>query len=96
KGAIDIALQTPADGIIANLKAMMRRDDSHGFLKNWPKPFLLILGKKDNYIDYESLFDRLVLPERAIVVSLEKSGHMGFLEEPESVAEALEHFMQTD
>jgi pimeloyl-ACP methyl ester carboxylesterase len=96
KGAIDIALQTPAEGIIANLKAMKKREDSQEFLKNWTKPFLLILGKKDNYIDYESLFDRLVLPKQAVVVSLEESGHMGFLEEPESVAEALEHFMQTD
>lgn len=96
KDAIEIALQTPADGIIANLKAMKEREDSQDFIKSWTKPFLLILGKKDNYIDYTSLFDRLVLPRQAVVVSLEESGHMGFMEEPESVAEALEHFMQTD
>ena len=94
KRAIDIALQAPAEGIIANLKAMKGRNDNQDFLKWWTKPFLLILGKNDNYIDYESLFDRLVLPERAIVVSLEKSGHMGFLEEPEAVGEALETFIQ--
>ncbi|MGM0551478.1 MAG: alpha/beta fold hydrolase [Bacteroidota bacterium] len=92
KGAIEIALQTPAEGIIANLKAMKNRNDSSSFLKRWAKPFLLILGKNDKYIDYNSLFDRLELPEQAIVVSLEESGHMGFVEESEAVAEVLEKF----
>lgn len=92
--ATEIALTTPAEGIVACLRAMMNRPDMQEWLQIWEKPFLLIAGLMDNYINYQQLFDWLRLPQNATVLTLENSGHMGFLEEPHAVVKALESFME--
>lgn len=79
--AIRIGLNTSGPGLIAALKGMMTRTDRCDILKKTRLPFLWILGKKDNFIPYETIMEKVELPSNASVLSLDKSGHQGFMEE---------------
>ena len=79
--AREIARRTPGSGIIAMLNGMMQRPDYREILENCQIPFLWILGKKDNYIAYDALIERVTLPENGALTLLDHSGHMGFIEE---------------
>lgn len=76
-----IAWATPGDGIIANLQGMMQRPDRSRLVRDTEKPFLLIAGKKDNFMNYDAVVPKIELPEKGKLVSLEHSGHLGFVEE---------------
>lgn len=89
-----IALQTPEEGIIANLKGMMQRPDRSHVVKNTGKPFLLIAGKKDNFIDYHTVIPKIELSEKGKLITLEHSGHMGFIEEKQSSLNAVSDLMR--
>lgn len=91
--AIQIALNTPAEGIIANLKAMMNRPDLSESLANTQLPFLYIVGEKDNYIDFKTVVSRVKLPENSSFCVLKKSGHMGFIEEKEKSIKCIDSFL---
>jgi len=81
--AREIARRTPGSGIIAVLNGMMQRPDYREILGNCQVPFLWILGKKDNYIAYDALIEKVTLPEKGTLTLLDHSGHMGFMEEKE-------------
>lgn len=84
-----IALECSDQGTVALLRGMKSRPDRTAILKETSLPLLLIGGMKDNYIPSE-VFDKLVaLAPHAQVLRLEQSGHMGFIEEPGKVADAL-------
>ena len=88
-----IALESPDQGIIALLNGMKARPDRTTVLQNPELPLLLIGGMKDNYIPVE-VFEKLVtLAPHAMVLRLEHSGHMGFVEEPQLVVKAFMEFM---
>ncbi len=80
-------------GIVALLNGMIARKDRNELLRTTRVPVLFVLGRKDGYIPAE-VAERMVAehPE-AQVAWLEHSGHMGFLEEPETTAEALLRFV---
>ncbi len=80
-------------GIAALLNGMIARKDRNELLRTTRVPVLFVLGRKDGYIPAE-VAERMVAehPE-AQVAWLEHSGHMGFLEEPETTAEALLRFV---
>lgn len=80
-------------GIVALLNGMIARKDRNELLRTTRVPVLFVLGRKDGYIPTE-VAERMVAehPE-AQVAWLEHSGHMGFLEEPETTAEALLRFV---
>src|SRR6056297_423368 len=88
-----IAMQTEGEGIIANLRGMKSRPDRSELVKNTDKPFLIIAGKKDNYIDYHSVIPEIKLPEQGILLTLENSGHLGFIEEKEKSLHTLKDFI---
>ena len=94
KFAKNIACKTPDKGIINALKGMMKRSDQRETLQNSPLPFLWILGMKDNYIDYQPVVDKVVLPPNGSLLLLEDSGHMGFLEEKEKSLGIIIDFIQ--
>lgn len=89
-----IAGATPGEGIVANLKGMMQRPDRSGLVKTTGKPFLLIAGKKDNYIDYNTVIPQIELPEKGELVTLEHSGHLGFIEEKNRSLEVVRSFVR--
>jgi pimeloyl-ACP methyl ester carboxylesterase len=78
-----LARNTPDYGIIPLLRGMIERPDRTSLLINSDIPFLWILGRKDNYINYEQLRARINTGPKGEVCLLEESGHMGFIEEQE-------------
>lgn len=90
--ATEIAKSTPDEGIIAMLRGMMLRPDRKMLLENASLPVLWILGKGDRYISYERI-TRMVHPSGNVrTVVLERSGHMGFIEEREKSLKILTGF----
>jgi pimeloyl-ACP methyl ester carboxylesterase len=87
-----IALNTSSQGIIANLYAMMHRPDFSDHLSKTTIPFLLIAGKYDQYIPFDTMIPRIRLPEKTTLCILENSGHMGFVEEKEKTQDCLQQF----
>jgi len=90
-----IAIHTPAKGIIASLYAMMNRPDFSDELAQTETPFLLIAGKHDNYISFNSVIANIKLPKNSRLCVLENSGHMGFVEEKEKALEYIVGFIST-
>lgn len=68
-------------GIVSIVKGMMNRKSRVNILEEGGVPLLLILGRKDNYINCEMITGGLILPANASLEILEESGHMGFIEE---------------
>lgn len=92
--ATQIALKTPADGIIANLHAMMNRPDLSESLRKTEIPFLYIVGTKDNYISFKDVASAVKMPLNSKFCVLEKSGHMGFFEEKNLSLHFIENFLK--
>jgi len=91
--AKEIAISTPDEGIIACLNGMMARPSREALLAETKIPVMLIAGKHDNYIPFEDIAKKIRLPEGASFVTLENSGHIGFLEEPEKAANEISNFI---
>jgi pimeloyl-ACP methyl ester carboxylesterase len=91
--AIKIAVATPGEGIIACLNGMMKRPSRENILGGSTVPAMLVAGKHDNYISWEEVAKKIRLPEGAEMVTMENSGHMGFLEEPDITAKAITDFI---
>ena len=85
---------TDEDGIVALLEGMIARKDQNEMLRTSPVKQLFILGKHDNYIPVEAAEAFVANNPQAQVAWLEKSGHMGFVEEPKACAEALLEFVR--
>ena len=85
---------TDDDGIVALLEGMITRKDQNEMLRESAVRQLFILGKLDNYISVEAAEAFIEKNPQAQVAWLEKSGHMGFIEEPQACAEALLGFVK--
>lgn len=93
KELIRIAGGHSAEGIVAVLRGMINRRSREDILSQGRVPLLYILGVKDNYIPYKLMLEKLKMPEGAIFVSLENSGHMGFLEETDKTQSVISDFI---
>jgi pimeloyl-ACP methyl ester carboxylesterase len=82
KRAVQIARSTSDEGIKAVLKGMKLRPDRSETLINSDIPVLIILGRKDNYIPFNTVKEKILINTKGEIHSLENSGHMGFIEEP--------------
>ncbi|HEY4789632.1 MAG TPA: alpha/beta hydrolase [Bacteroidales bacterium] len=91
--AKSIAAKTPPKGIIAILEGMKIRPDRQHLLKETSCPVLYILGKKDNYIPYDVMLAVAQRSPKGEILSLENSGHMGFVEEPGVCLDTLRSFV---
>jgi hexosaminidase len=93
ESTIEIALKTSKEGIITNLHAMMDRPDLSESLQHSKIPFLLIAGKKDNYIDFKTIVPKIRLPINSELCVLDNSGHMGFIEEKTKSSNIVSQFI---
>ena len=75
-----MASKTKKQGIVACLEGMKIRPSREIILKFAQYPVLIIAGKRDNVVPYESLVEQAALPSDCRLVSLERTGHMGFIE----------------
>lgn len=87
-----IAATIRPEGITAVLRGMMERPSRLHLLERMSIPFLWILGAKDNYIDCNSVKNRVKMPPGSELHILENSGHMGFMEEEEKSYEIINTF----
>lgn len=69
------------EAIVSVISGMMNRKSRVHIVESGRVPMLIILGTMDNYIDYESMKSRIHLPPKGSLVTLDRSGHMGFIEE---------------
>jgi pimeloyl-ACP methyl ester carboxylesterase len=92
--AIEIAYDTPKEGIKAVLEGMKLRSDRHKEFMKSKIPVLLILGKKDNYISFNAINEKISPGENVEIFVLKNSGHMGFIEEPEKSVAAVTVFVE--
>ncbi len=88
-------LITEDEGVVALLRGMMERKDQNDMLRSAEVvesskvKELFIFGEKDGYIPLEAAQKIAQDHPQASVAWLKNSGHMGFIEEPEAVAEAI-------
>ena len=90
-----IAAEHSDDGIVAVIKGMIQRKSRSDILQKSKVPLLYILGAMDNYIPYDFITSRIIMPEEGKFITLEKSGHMGFLEECDLVVNEVKKFTST-
>lgn len=93
KRSKDIASTISDEGIIAVLNGMMIRSPRLSVMENGKVPFLWILGRNDNFISCEAMLEKVKLPPNAKVLILEKSGHIGFVEEEDISVKAIDDFI---
>jgi pimeloyl-ACP methyl ester carboxylesterase len=93
--AKEIGRTNDDEGIISLLRGMKSRADHTLLMKEAEVPYLLIAGKKDNYIPFEVMEKIQKLGTNIELKTLENSGHMGFMEEPQKSAEILRDFVKS-
>ena len=88
-----IASGIRGEGIIAVLKGMISRPSRLTIMEEGGLPYLWILGTMDNYIPADAIKNKVRLPDNAELLILEKSGHLGFIEEKQKSVNALTDFI---
>ena len=91
----EIAHKLNEDGVIAAVRGLKARPDRSEVLKKSGIPCLNIIGKKDNYIDFENVALKTELPDNSMRLILEESGHMGFIEEAEKARDGIYQFLKS-
>ncbi len=94
--AVEVATQTPPQGIIAALEALKVRRNRVELMQNSDKPLLVVLGRHDNYIALENMKAVALATPRTTVAVLEHSGHNGFLEEPDALIGVIRAFLESE
>jgi pimeloyl-ACP methyl ester carboxylesterase len=87
-----MASKTKKQGIVACLEGMKVRPNREVILKFAHYPVLLIAGTRDNVIPYDSLKEQAMLARDSRLVTLERTGHLGFLEAKEITVKKLRAF----
>lgn len=82
-----------AESLIAYYEAMMSRPDRTAILKNAPVPVLFIAGSYDNAVPLQDSLQQCHLPENCYFHILEKSGHLGMMEQPDETNRILYDFL---
>lgn len=85
------ALKTPLQGIIAALEGMKIRKDRSVILQAALFPILLVLGKKDPVLDYETTVTQV--ENTKVQLTTLPDGHMSHLENKEAVTELVQLFI---
>lgn len=81
-------------GIKAALLAMISRTDTTQSLKDIEIPVLLITSENDKVIPKETMENMASKIKNSTLVSLEKSGHMSMIENPNGFKNAIKSFLQ--
>ncbi len=74
-------------------EAMMRRPDRSGLLAKAAVPVLFIIGAEDQAVPVTDQLTQCHLPEISYIHMLQKSAHMGMLEEAVESSKILERFL---
>lgn len=88
-----IAAKTKKQGIVASLEGMKIRRNREIILKFAKFPVLFIAGTRDIVVPYEVAKQQSELPKITRLLTLERVGHMGFLEAKDITAKKLRAFV---
>lgn len=88
-----IASRISGEGIVAVLNGMMARPSRLKVMEEGRVPCLWILGTMDSYIPVE-VTSKVKLPSNAELVVLNKSGHMGFIEQEDDSVKVFTRFVE--
>lgn len=91
----DQCLETSVESICAAQLGMARRPSRVNVLEELDVPVLLVYGKNDSRLPAELAVAHALLPRRAEMLMLDKSGHMTFLEERDYVKARIANFVDT-
>jgi pimeloyl-ACP methyl ester carboxylesterase len=72
---------------------MIRRPDRVSVLQQFHGPILFLMGAMDQVVPYEQSIKQCHEPTLSFIHTLERSGHMGMLEEAERGSEFLNSFL---
>lgn len=93
ENSLQMAKECSVSGVTNALQAMSKRPERLDVLNSSKVPVLLIAGKDDVLIPVEKLAYQASLPNRCQFEILQKSGHMGMVEEPEKSVAILNEFI---
>lgn len=74
---------------------MMARPDRTEMLKKARFPVLFIVGKGDQAVPFTDSMQQVYLPDLSYIYILEKSGHVGMLEESLNFNQAIHDFISS-
>ena len=80
--------------IVAYNNAMMERPDRSHLLEGASFPFLFIIGRQDGTLSFQQSLKLAHIPDKAYIHVLEKTGHMGLIEEADKSNEVLKKFLE--
>jgi pimeloyl-ACP methyl ester carboxylesterase len=86
------ALKTPLQGVVASLEGMKIRKDREVLLHLTPYPKMLILGKKDPVLIYETTLDQI--EDTTVKLITLPDGHMSHIENREELKDVLLGFFK--
>lgn len=81
------------ESVVSYYRAMMARPDRTAVLQQTTVPVLFIMGKYDGAVPLEDGLKQCHLPKKSYIHVLQRSGHMGMLEEKEKSNRILEEFL---
>jgi pimeloyl-ACP methyl ester carboxylesterase len=81
------------ESLVYYYKAMIRRPDRVHVLREFVGPVLFLMGAADLVVPYEQALKQCHEPVISVIHTLDHSGHMGMLEEPEPAGEWIESFL---
>ncbi|MFI2741788.1 alpha/beta fold hydrolase [Zhouia sp. PK063] len=87
------ALQTPVQGVVAALEGMKMRQDREVLLHFSPYPKMLVTGKKDPVLPFDTQLD--MIKNTDVNLSIQPDGHMSFLENKDAFIADLRNFLKS-
>ncbi|MCF8430188.1 MAG: alpha/beta hydrolase [Bacteroidia bacterium] len=86
---------TDSKGIIEAIKAMMMREETFDVLKTTNLPVFFAIGKYDTIITEDDMFAQAAMCNQSEICYLEKSNHLGMIEEPTELNDAIINFVNS-
>ncbi len=90
---VESGFNTSVKGLTQALLSMKNRESKMDFLKKTDLPVLFFVGKEDSIIPESDMFFQASLCKQSEIVYLQKSAHMGYVEEAKKTNEAIKKFV---
>ena len=90
----DIVRKTPAETLIRFTEMMRDRPDNRSVIKTFKGPILLIGGKMDSFIPWETLEEQASISSHSELHVIDHVGHLGMFEDPELIAGLMDKFLR--
>ena len=93
KNLIENTNSTDSKGIIEAIEAMMMREEAFDVLETTHLPVFFVIGKHDTIITENDMFGQAALCNQSEICYLKNSNHLGMIEEPTILNDAIINFV---